>query len=237
MNNDFKDWPQTMPEEAANVAQILLNLSDEYAAQVMSYLINLPGPLGVRGIQTGMSVKSVLKIHGAGDARVPVILVTDEPEAWIETKVDEQQPRRPILVVASDNPLSEEASRQLMRAFQVQRMGDTVAPLENRIGACVQTLLYPILIGRLQRQVADQRETEALIKHIGKELSVFYHGFNNPLTVLSGNIQLLQILAETMQIPDDIMKPIQDINGISTRFIHDLALIEELKEMIRDLEL
>ncbi len=236
MHNDFKDWPQTMPEEAVNVAHILLNLSDEHAEHVASYLINLPGPLGVRGIQTGMSVESALKIHGASNARGPVILITDEPEAWTETVVDEMQPR-PILIVASDVPLAEEASQQLMQAFQVHRLGDATTSLEQRIGACVQALLYPILISRLHRQAEDQRETEALIKHIGKELSVFYHGFNNPLTVLSGNIQLLQILAETMQIPDDIMKPIQDINGISTRFIHDLALIEELKEMIRDLEL
>lgn len=233
MNIDFKDWPPSRLAERAHIAEVLLNVADEDAERVASYLDKIPGLLGgVRLLEEGASIADILK---ASDQPVPVILITDKPVAWRESGITGIKPC-PFLVIASDEPLSEESHRLLSQIFQVQRLADSSAPLEYRIGACVKSLLYPILIEKLQRQVEEQRETDALIKHIGKELSVFYHGFNNPLTVLSGNIQLLQILAETMQVPDDIMKPIQDINGISTRFIHDLAMIEELKEMIRDLE-
>ena len=71
------------------------------------------------------------------------------------------------------------------------------------------------------------------VEHIGKELSIFYHNINNPLTILSGNIQLLQLMADSIDISDDLLKPISDIATVSSRFQTDLQSIAALKEKIR----
>ena len=73
----------------------------------------------------------------------------------------------------------------------------------------------------------------SFVNYIGEELSVFYHNINNPLTILSGNIQLLQLMSDSMDMSEDILKPITDIATVSARFEDDLQSIAELKEKIR----
>ncbi len=97
----------------------------------------------------------------------------------------------------------------------------------------VQSRLFPSFEERRLALHAQNQQQHEFLDHIGRELSVFYHNINNPLTVLSGNIQLLQLLAESMHISADLMKPISDIATVSGRFEQDLKSIAELKEKIR----
>lgn len=111
--------------------------------------------------------------------------------------------------------------------------GNAVDRICEEIIVEVQSRLFPSFEEkRLALHTQNQQQHEFL-DHIGRELSVFYHNINNPLTVLSGNIQLLQLLAESMHISTDLMKPISDIAVVSSRFEQDLKSIVELKEKIR----
>lgn len=105
--------------------------------------------------------------------------------------------------------------------------------LDRQVSAEIMSRLFPRHDeARLLLESRNQRQLQ-LLEHIGRELSVFYHNINNPLTILSGNIQLLQVLTDTMQVSTDLMKPISDIASITTRFEEDLKAIAELKEKIR----
>ena len=93
--------------------------------------------------------------------------------------------------------------------------------------------IFPLSDDKQLELAIQNKQHLRLLDHIGKELSVFYHNISNPLTILSGNIQLLQILAESINISDDLMKPIEDIAIVSSRFEQDLKAITELREKIR----
>ncbi|MFK7849298.1 MAG: hypothetical protein AB8G77_28680 [Rhodothermales bacterium] len=110
---------------------------------------------------------------------------------------------------------------------------DDVEQLCEEIVLEVQSRLFPSFEEKRLALHTQNRQQHEFLDHIGRELSVFYHNINNPLTILSGNIQLLQLLADSMQISADIMKPISDIAVVSGRFEQDLKSIAELKEKIR----
>ena len=93
-------------------------------------------------------------------------------------------------------------------------------------------LMYPALHDHLENLESSQQKMDVLIDHIKEQLAIFYHNINNPLTVLSGNLQLLHILAESATLPNDIKKSIQDISEISDRFESDLNIISQLRERI-----
>ena len=97
----------------------------------------------------------------------------------------------------------------------------------------IMSRVFPMSDDQQLGLALQNRQQLSLLEHIGKELSVFYHNISNPLTILSGNIQLLQMLIDSTTISDDLTKPIEDIAIVSTRFEQDLQSIVELREKIR----
>lgn len=77
------------------------------------------------------------------------------------------------------------------------------------------------------------RRYEVFLDHIRRELASFYHNINNPLTILSGNLQLLQLIAASMNVSEELTNPIKDIADISARFEGDLGQIVTLREELR----
>ncbi len=105
--------------------------------------------------------------------------------------------------------------------------------LGSRLAMAVMQQLFSVRDENVLALQAEHEQLLSFIEHVGKELSVFYHNINNPLTILSGNIQLLQLMADSVDISDELMKPILDIATVSSRFQTDLQSIAELKERIR----
>jgi signal transduction histidine kinase len=233
---DFYGWPASTSWES--VVPVFLDLQEPDQQTVKTYLEEHLEQARVEIADAAAIARQLAsgKPH-FGSLHLPLVIVTDREKPGLERFRGDVSTGRPILLIAtrdsSDTPAAEGEESGLIYRLQ----SDTRRELAPRIADAIKLAIYPYLMESLQYSMEDQVEMSGLIKHIGKELSTFYHDFNNPLTVLSGNIQLLQILAETMHVPPDIAKPIQDINGISSRFIHDLEIIQELKERIRDLEI
>ena len=110
---------------------------------------------------------------------------------------------------------------------------DPSPTLAMQISMEIKSRLFPDDDRRRLALESENQRLSAAIQEIGRELSKFYHNINNPLTILSGNIQLLQLLADSIEISADVMKPIADIASISGRFSEDLQSIVELKEKIK----
>ncbi len=97
---------------------------------------------------------------------------------------------------------------------------------------CAQSLLFPILQRRLLDRINNERNLRALLLGTERQLSVFYHNISNPLTVLSGNIQFLQLLSNTASFSADIEKSIHDIKDVVQRFEKELQVITALRERL-----
>lgn len=105
--------------------------------------------------------------------------------------------------------------------------------LAKQISIEVMSRLFPMHDeSRLILESRNQQQTE-LLQQIARELSMFYHNINNPMAILSGNIQLMQLLAESMEMPEDFKKPISDISDFVDRFGNEMKLLAALKERIK----
>ncbi len=113
----------------------------------------------------------------------------------------------------------------------------SLIPIDDTMGSCIaaemRSRLFPGSDAQKLQLAIQNEQQEKWLAQIGKELSVFYHNISNPLTILSGNIQLLQMLADSMHVSADLMKPITDIATVSARFEEDLQVIAVLKEKIK----
>ncbi len=57
----------------------------------------------------------------------------------------------------------------------------------------------------------ETEQIQATIDGIKSQLSRIHHQINNPLSVISGNVQLLQELARVLGVEDDFSGPLTDI--------------------------
>lgn len=68
----------------------------------------------------------------------------------------------------------------------------------------------------------DPSSHEVLEKHLERSLSDARHTLSNPITVISGNTQLLLEMARMMDLDDEFVEPLQDIG----------EAVDELEAMI-----
>lgn len=68
---------------------------------------------------------------------------------------------------------------------------------------------------------------------IRQTLSDVTHAVNNPLSIISGNAQLLRVLAESEGLSEDFTQPIADIEEASTRVAALMTQLNKLKERLR----
>ena len=64
-------------------------------------------------------------------------------------------------------------------------------------------------------------------------LSEVTHAVNNPLSIISGNAQLLRVLAQSEGLGDDFVQPIHDIEEASDRLSQLMGRLTELRERLR----
>lgn len=85
-----------------------------------------------------------------------------------------------------------------------------------------------------QRQDAQRRQQEQadLLQKVRRTVSHVNHEINNPLSIISGNAQLLVELGKMMDLDADLMQPIRDIEEASRRVADSLKRLAEVKELI-----
>lgn len=189
----------------------------------------------------------VVSQMGGHIAGIPCVSLSRDVESMDVDPV--QQVRAADVFLVTDWPLEQLTPRFVLREFaSVMLVGALKVPLEiaddvmplpideqagARVADEVRSRLFPSSDTQRLELALQNEQQERWLAQIGNELSVFYHSISNPLTILSGNIQLLQMLTDSMQISADLMKPIADIATVSARFEEDLKAIAALKEKIR----
>ena len=143
------------------------------------------------------------------------ILITDDPQKaqleWLQHFPDETEPN----LITVGNESEDDISDAIIS---------------------IQSALLDIQRNQIETLQQENSTYNNLLTHTRKELSTFYHNINNPLTILSGNLQLLQLIGSSMEISPEIAQPIEDISGISERLENDLQQIVRLKERIEELQ-
>lgn len=83
-----------------------------------------------------------------------------------------------------------------------------------------------------QKAVEHQAEHKEMLRNIRGAVSRIYHEINNPLSIISGNAQLLIELGNASDMEDDLLQPIRDIEEASRRIGQILQDLSHLKTMI-----
>lgn len=81
-------------------------------------------------------------------------------------------------------------------------------------------------------QLAEHREQMRLLRTIHTTVATVKHEINNPLSIISGNAQLLVELARALDLGDDIAQPARDIEEASQRIAASLEKLGDLKQSI-----
>lgn len=64
----------------------------------------------------------------------------------------------------------------------------------------------------MNSEESTERQTSPIpIDELRAELSRIHHNINNPLSVISGNVELLQELASAMSLNEELGEPLNDI--------------------------
>ncbi len=57
----------------------------------------------------------------------------------------------------------------------------------------------------------ESEKIHTTLRTVRKHLSRIHHDLNNPLSIVSGNVQLLDELSKALQVGDEFEVPIQDV--------------------------
>jgi|GEM_PF-4529391 len=178
-----------------------------------------------------VSFRMIKELNQDERGNVPDLFILDnmqyvgEVENWVRLHPGEETS---LLFIETSNELSRTG---LQWFSSIQRLEKRYL---NTCDTLVRGMLYPALDKQLQSIEISLEKQKQLIEYVKAQLSIFYHNINNPLTVLSGNLQLLKILSESATLPSDISKSINDISEISGRFESDLKLVNELRDKISE---
>jgi len=83
----------------------------------------------------------------------------------------------------------------------------------------------------------ESKQRNATIRAVRKHLTRIHHDINNPLSIVSGNVQLLQELAKALKVSDDfdsslkdIVTAVEQLNGRAEELLVLRNLLAELEE-------
>ncbi|MEZ4700900.1 MAG: histidine kinase dimerization/phospho-acceptor domain-containing protein [Rhodothermales bacterium] len=140
---------------------------------------------------------------------------------WMDTDV----------VALSDEPSGPQLEGGIERLTVVPAVAGA-AVADDTVRIHLESVLYRRILRRLGLMVRREYEQAQLLTQTRKGLSSFYHDINNPLSILSGNAQLLIEIGRQMQLDEDLMAPLRDVEESSRRLHTDLQRIVRMKETI-----
>ena len=95
----------------------------------------------------------------------------------------------------------------------------------------------PAVLDAARRRHAEARSARIesqlrLVETLRGALGHIKHEINNPLAIISGNAQLLIELARTMELDDDLAKPMHDIEEASRRLAGIVEQLSDLRSLL-----
>jgi len=83
----------------------------------------------------------------------------------------------------------------------------------------------------------ESEKIHATLRTVRKHLSRIHHDLNNPLSIVSGNVQLMDELSKALQVGDDFEVPIKDamvaveqLTGITEELLVLRNVLAQLEE-------
>ncbi|CAN5768039.1 hypothetical protein BH23ACT11_BH23ACT11_16890 [soil metagenome] len=73
-------------------------------------------------------------------------------------------------------------------------------------------------------------ESWEMLTDLRSRVAKVTHDLNNPLTVIAGNAQLLAELITALNLPEDLRKPVRDIEEASLELANSLHALNALSE-------
>ncbi|GMQ81469.1 MAG: histidine kinase dimerization/phospho-acceptor domain-containing protein [Rhodothermia bacterium] len=77
----------------------------------------------------------------------------------------------------------------------------------------------------------ESEKIHATLRTVRKHLSRIHHDMNNPLSIISGNVQLLDELSKALQVSDEFEAPLKDVMAASeqlTGMTEELVVLRNL---------
>ncbi len=110
---------------------------------------------------------------------------------------------------------------------------------EDEQGAYLNTLpvrllehLYHHNRRRREAMASARRKQQETLRAIRATVSHVYHEINNPLSIVSGNAQLLIELGQAMDLDEDLLNPMRDIESASRRVNELLREFAKIRSMV-----
>lgn len=79
-------------------------------------------------------------------------------------------------------------------------------------------------------------ELKAALAQARALLSRIHHDVNSPLSVISGNVQLLQELAKALQVDSEFQDPLRDMEDAVDGVISSVDRLMIVRKLLADLE-
>jgi len=139
----------------------------------------------------------------------------------------------PVVVLLAE--AGEDAAVAIMKAGAadyVRKQGQD--GYEDEVAFKVKEAIHHHRLAQQVEAMAEHREQMRLLRTIHSTVATVKHEINNPLSIISGNAQLLVELAKAMELGDDIVQPAQDIEEASQRIASSLDKLADLKQAILD---
>ena len=78
-------------------------------------------------------------------------------------------------------------------------------------------------------------EMEQSLKDLRVRLSRIHHDINNPVSIISGNTQLLMELARALEVEEDFSGPLEDIEAAIDKLTASVDRLMEVRRMLSEL--
>ncbi len=82
----------------------------------------------------------------------------------------------------------------------------------------------------VRAETMTEQERIQLLRTVRTQLAKIHHELNNPLAIISGNVQLLLEMVRIMGLENDLIEPLEDIEKASqdlTRLLYKLIVLKE----------
>jgi DNA-binding NtrC family response regulator len=193
----------------------------------------------LRGYLPTLHIRRVRKITEARDflaeQEADLILLDedlpDSSDASLPALLDSLSSRVPVIVQTRAD--GEEAALAAMKAGASDWIRKEVH--ETHLHALPGKLLEAVRRHELMRQRDEQvrhRELDDLLSQLRAAIARVHHQMNNPLSIISGNAQLLMELGRMLDLDQDVIQPIQDIEEATVRLAGLLHEFDAISKMI-----
>lgn len=85
-------------------------------------------------------------------------------------------------------------------------------------------------------QTLEEKEIHDVLRRLRSQLSRIHHDVNNPLSVISGNSQLLLELAKSLGVEGELKDPLLDIEEALERMTESVDRLMIVRTILTDLE-